>query len=117
MYFRSLKKSASDVSLNETLDNNSDGGSLSLIDVISSEDEMLDNVDLAANIRLLKKFMNTVLSAREKRIITLRYGLFGEEVHTQHQAAQKLDISRSYVSRIEKKALTKLQNAFNELNA
>lgn len=114
MYFRSLKKNAADISLNETLDNNSDGASLSLIDVVSNEDEMLENVDLSSNIRLLKKFMNSVLTDRERRIVSMRYGLNGENQQTQHEIAKKLDISRSYVSRIEKKALNKLQTAFNE---
>ncbi len=114
MYFRSQKKSASDVSLNETLDNESESSSLSLMDVISCEDDMLDNVDLAANIKLLRKYMTTELTGRERRIICMRYGIGGEKALTQHEIAKKLDISRSYVSRIEKKALTKLQTAFND---
>ena len=113
MYFRSQKKSASDVSLNESLDNESESSSLSLMDVVSCEDDMLENVDLAANIRLLHKYMNSELTGREKRIICMRYGIGGEKALTQHEIAKKLDISRSYVSRIEKKALTKLQSAFN----
>ena len=113
MYFRSQKKSASDVSLNESLDNESESSSLSLMDVVSCEDDMLENVDLAANIRLLHKYMNSELTGREKRIICMRYGIGGVKALTQHEIAKKLDISRSYVSRIEKKALTKLQSAFN----
>ena len=113
MYFRSQKKSASDVSLNESLDNESESSSLSLMDVVSCEDDMLENVDLAANIRLLHKYMNSELTGREKRIICMRYGIGGAKALTQHEIAKKLDISRSYVSRIEKKALTKLQSAFN----
>ena len=113
MYFRTQKKSASDVSLNESLDNESESSSLSLMDVVSCEDDMLENVDLAANIRLLHKYMNSELTGREKRIICMRYGIGGVKALTQHEIAKKLDISRSYVSRIEKKALTKLQSAFN----
>ncbi len=113
MYFRSQKKSTSDVSLNESLDNESESSSLSLMDVVSCEDDMLENVDLAANIRLLHKYMNSELTGREKRIICMRYGIGGVKALTQHEIAKKLDISRSYVSRIEKKALTKLQSAFN----
>lgn len=113
MFFRSQRKLQGEVSLSDTLDTGGDGSSLSLMDVISVDDTMmedLDNKDACAKVR---RCVRQCLTARENRIITLRYGLSGKEPLTQRDVAQRCGISRSYVSRIEKKALQKLEQAMN----
>lgn len=110
MYFRSLKKSANEVSINEELDTDKDGNSLSYMDVVAEEDTILD--DVYRNIRAtnLMSAIETVLDPREKTVVRLRYGLT-EPPKTQKETAVVLGISRSYVSRIEKSALLKLKDA------
>lgn len=98
MYFRSSKKSAQDVSLNEPIDTDKDGNTLTLIDIMATEDNILDNLDYKMKSEQLKKYIDNVLSPRERTIIRLRYGLDGIEPLTQREVAQKLGISRSYVS-------------------
>ena len=113
MHFRSQRKLQGEVSLSDTLDTGGDGSSLSLMDVISVDDTMmedLDNKDACAKVR---RCVNECLTDREAHIITLRYGLGGKEPLTQREVAQRCGISRSYVSRIEKKALQKLEQAMN----
>ncbi len=112
MYFRNIKRSASDVSLNDPIDTDKDGNTLSLIDILSSEDTILENVELKSRIRQLYKFIEGELYGRERTIIELRFGLRNHHHKTQREVAELLGISRSYVSRIEKKALDKLANAF-----
>lgn len=112
MHFRANRKTASEVSLSETLDSDGDGNSLALMDVISCEDENLHEIELSDRYQQMYKYMNTYLDEREKQVITLRYGLGGREPLTQREIAGKYGISRSYVSRIEKKALHKLEEAF-----
>ena len=110
MYFRSVRKSAFDVSLSDTIEAEGDGGSLCLMDVVCMEEDMLESIsrcELAGSIRQLVK---NKLDKREAQIISLRYGLEGEPPKTQREVAQQCGISRSYVSRIEKKALEKLKN-------
>ena len=114
MHFRSQKKSAGDLSLSDSIDLDGDGNSLSLMDVLSQEDEMLERVgddELCAQVR---RYVATVLDDREARIIRLRYGLDTGVPKTQRETADILHISRSYVSRIEKKALEKLNECFDE---
>ena len=113
MYFRSKKKTAFDVSINDPIDTDKDGNTLTLIDVIACEDTIVDDIDKAMKIAHLKQYIKT-LSKRERVIIELRYGLNGNLPLTQREVASKLDISRSYVSRIEKKALLDLRNMFSE---
>lgn len=110
MHFRSLKKSANEVSINEELDTDKDGNSLSYMDVVAEEDTILD--DVYRNIRATKLMsaIDTVLDPREKTVVRLRYGLT-EPPKTQKETAVVLGISRSYVSRIEKSALLKLKDA------
>ena len=112
MQFRNLKKSASDVSINDPIDSDKDGNSLTLMDVISDETSLIDNIDLKLKAERLYKLVDSVLTPREREIIVGRYGLNGQRAYTQREIAKKMDISRSYVSRIEKKALEKLQKQF-----
>lgn len=112
MCFRSAKKSAQDVSLNETIDTDKDGNQLTLLDILAVEDDILDNLDKKLNTRKLGQFMREELTEREFQILVMRYGLDGKKPVTQKEIAGMLDISRSYVSRIETKALKKLRKRF-----
>ncbi|MBQ2469945.1 MAG: sigma-70 family RNA polymerase sigma factor [Ruminococcus sp.] len=113
MHFRSVKKSAQDVSLNETIDTDKDGNPLTLMDIMAVDDTILDDLDRKLNSRKLGQFIREELSGREKTVILLRYGLGGTEPLTQKEIAKQLGISRSYVSRIETKALKKLKKRFD----
>ena len=111
MHFRAQRRSAGDVSLSEALDSEDEDGSLSFLDVVAQEDDLAERVGLREECDRLRGMVETVLDAREARIIRLRYGLGGGEPLTQNETAQRCGISRSYVSRIEKKALEKLRRA------
>lgn len=113
MFFRSAKKTAQDVSISEPIDTDKDGNALTLIDVIATEDTIVDDLDTKLKIESLPQFMGEALSEREKEIISLRYGLTGADRLTQREVAKRLDISRSYVSRIEKKALSQLRKKYD----
>ena len=110
MYFRSQRKSAGDVSLSDALDNDGEGG-LSIQDVLYEEDDTLERLALREDSLRLRGFVETALDAREREIITLRYGLGDRTPLPQRTVAQKLGISRSYVSRLEKRALEKLRQS------
>jgi len=110
MYYRSKKKNRNDVSINDEIDTDKDGNTLSLIDVLASDEDILDNIYRDIRTEKLIKAINTVLDPRERTIIELRYGL-KEPRLTQKQTSEKLGISRSYVSRLEKKALKSLKKA------
>lgn len=112
MYFRANKRRNSDISLNNSIGVDKDGNEISLIDVIPSKDEELS--DLILKNSNIEELMNSfdVLNEREKEIIIKRYGLFCSKEYTQKDIAKLLNISRSYVSRIEKRALLKLYKAF-----
>ncbi len=112
MYFRSLKKSAQDISFSEPIDTDKDGNTLTLGDIVSDESDVLEQTDQKLKIESLKKILPIALDKREKEIIFMRYGLMGKEQLTQQEIAKKLGISRSYVSRIEKSALKKLRPYF-----
>ena len=112
MYFRAAKKSAQDVSLNETIDTDKDGNPLTLMDIMAVDDHILDDLDRKLNAQKLGRFIREALSEREQTVIVLRYGLNGQEPMTQKQVAQRLGISRSYVSRIETKALKLLRKRY-----
>lgn len=114
MYFRSAKKSARDVYLDEPVDVDKDGNSMSLMDIIAEDDNMVDRIDTMIKSRQLYGFVENSLDEREREIILYRYGLYGKKPLTQREVAEKLDISRSYVSRIEKKALEKLKNKYEK---
>ena len=114
MHFRSQKKSAGDLSLSDSIDLEGDGSRLSLMDVLSQEDELLERVGDDEICQQLREYVDTVLDPREGRIIKLRYGLENGLPMTQRETAQAMGISRSYVSRIEKRALEKLNQCFDE---
>ena len=114
MFFRSAKKTAQDVSLNDPIDTDKDGNTLTLLDTIATDDHILEDIDLRMKVRQLYDAVKTRLSPREREIILLRYGLTGRRPLVQREVAKKLNISRSYVSRLEKKALQKLRKAFDE---
>lgn len=109
MHFRSQKKTMGDVSLSDVLDTDGDGNSLSLMDVLAQDDEMSDRIGELELCGKLKALVRSALNEREARIIKLRYGLDGSPPMTQRETAKVCGISRSYVSRIEKKALAKLK--------
>lgn len=111
MFFRSQKKLAGEVSLADTLDPGDEPGSLSLMDVIAVEDDMLEELDNRDACQKVRRCVDHCLSARERTIIIQRYGLDDKPPRTQKEIASRCGISRSYVSRIEKKALTKLEQA------
>ena len=114
MYFRSQKKLAAEVSINETIDVDRDGNPLTYMDVINCEDSVTDEIDLKIQSSRAITYVNTVLNERERQIIVMRYGLGNVKPKTQKDVAALLGISRSYVSRIEKGALEKLAEAFGE---
>ena len=114
MYFRSQKKTACEVSINETIDIDKDGNPLTYIDVISCEDTIAEDIDLRLNSKKAIDLINTVLTDRERQIIVLRYGLNNRKPVTQREIAAALGISRSYVSRIEKSAIDKLRDGFGD---
>ncbi|MBO5938680.1 MAG: RNA polymerase sporulation sigma factor SigK [Clostridia bacterium] len=112
MHFRAQKKHSSEISLNETIDVDRDGNPLTYIDVISCDESMTSEIERKIASDRALRYVNTLLTPRERQVILLRYGLSGKRPMTQREIAQILKISRSYVSRIEKGALEKLQNAF-----
>lgn len=111
MSFRAQKKHSSEISINETIDVDRDGNPLSYMDVISSDEDLSEEVDRKIMTSKALSCIKTILSLRERQIIIMRYGLFGTEELTQREIAERLGISRSYVSRIEKSALEKLRDA------
>lgn len=114
MYFRSQKKSMGDVSLSDVLETDGEGNNLSFMDVLAQDDEMSERIGNMELCGKLREIVKASLSKREGRIIMLRYGLLGNSPMTQRETAQECGISRSYVSRIEKKALEKLKNAMSD---
>lgn len=112
MYFRSDKKNSKNISLNETVGFDKEGNEISFLDILKTPDpEYAENIQNQDNIKSLKQYFN-VLTPREKEIIIKRYGLNNEKEVTQKEIAKELNISRSYVSRIEKRALTKILREF-----
>ena len=109
MYFRNKKKYAQDVSFTEPIDCDKDGNTLSLIDIMADERSVAEDIEDKLRNERLYKVIDGALSEREKEIIYLRYGLDGRRSYTQREVAKHLGISRSYVSRIEKKALETLK--------
>lgn len=111
MYFRSQRKSSSDVSLSDYIETGKDGNALSLMDVLCTDDDLFDNLSARETYSRLYRAMEQVLTDRERLVIRLRYGLGGQPPRTQREIADQCGISRSYISRIEKKALGKLEEA------
>lgn len=114
MYFRTQKKLACEVSINEAIDTDKDGNPLTYIDIISTDDTIADDLDIKINSKKAVDIIKSQLNAREKQIIVLRYGLDGNTPLTQREIASKLGISRSYVSRIEKAVLEKINMYLNK---
>lgn len=114
MYFRSLKKSAQDISINEPIDTDSEGNPLTLMDIVFTEDTIADEIDDRIMIKRLYKYIEELEDERDKLIITYRYGLYGKRPMTQIEISKMLNISRSYVSRIEKKVIEKLRKKLTE---
>ena len=109
MHFRAQRKSAQDVSLSDYIDNGSDGAPLELMDVVGDEEDLLETVSRREEIRKVSKAMETSLTDQERQVILLRYGLGQHRAHRQREVAEKIGLSRSYVSRIEKKAIALLK--------
>lgn len=113
MYFRANKKSANDLSLNDPIESDADGNPITLMDVMYSDDTILDDIDLKMKILKLKETVNNLEDEKQKQIIIKRYGLDNKKALTQREIAKQMNISRSYVSRIEKKALENIKKSFS----
>ena len=111
MYFRAQKKSAQDVSLSDYIETDTEGAALSLMDVVSEDDDLLERVSNREATRKLCSAVDSCLSPQERQVILMRYGLGGYHPLRQREVAERTGISRSYVSRIEKRALEKLREA------
>lgn len=111
MQFRAQKKTAQDISVNEPIDTDSEGNPLTLMDIISTEDEIVEDIYKITMLKKISTEVGRIKDPREKSIIMMRYGLDGMRPMTQLEVSKKLNISRSYVSRIEKKALKELRKA------
>ena len=111
MYFRSQKKSAQDVSLSDFIETGADGAPLQLMDVVAEDCDLLEQVSNQETVLQLRRVIEEKLSDQEKTVIRLRYGLDGGTAKRQREVADITGISRSYVSRIEKRALQKLREA------
>ncbi len=112
MNFRATKKSAGDVYISEPIETDKDGNTLTLIDLVDDGKDINQQVDMMIYSEQLMRFIDKCLTKRERKIIVMRYGLYGTLPRTQNEVAEILDISRSYVSRIEKKALEKLRKMY-----
>ena len=117
MMLRGKKKISKEVSIYDPIGVDREGNEINLLDVIESEQvDVIDKMELSGRLKLLNELFGKVLSEREKEILTMRYGLFGTKEITQREIGKILGISRSYVSRIEKKALFKLYEGFKQTN-
>ncbi len=112
MYFRSQKKLSNEISINETIDIDRDGNPLTYMDIISCDDTIAEDIDRKLHTKKALRLLNEILSERERTVLILRYGLNNQPAMTQRDVAKRLNISRSYVSRIEKSALEKLLDKF-----
>lgn len=113
MYFRSQRKSSQDVSLSDYIETGTDGAALSLMDVVSEDEDLLETISARERVAEVRRAVDSCLTEQERQIILLRYGLGGCIPHRQREVAAKTGISRSYVSRIEKRALQKLRKALD----
>ena len=114
MHFRSQKKNAGDISLSEIIETGKDGSALSLMDVVCSDEDLFEQLSDQEIYRKLYEKIDQCLSERERKVILLRYGIGNRPPMTQNEVAALCDISRSYVSRIEKKALQKLEKELKD---
>lgn len=114
MMLRQERKCSKELSLYEPIGTDKEGNEINLLDIVEYENkDITEQIILEDNIQILYRAIQTSLDARERKVLTLRYGLYGIHPLTQREVASALNISRSYVSRIEKKALSKLQKSFN----
>ena len=109
MHFRAQRKSAQDVSLSDYIETGSDGAALSLMDVVSEDTDLMERVSARESVQQLRRALKTCLTEQELQVISLRYGLDGDTPKRQREVAKICGISRSYISRIEKRALEKLR--------
>lgn len=116
MHFRAKRRTAQDVSFSEPIDTDRDGNELTLLDVVAGEDTLCEDTELKINGEKLHRYLHEELEPREREILVLRYGLVNDPL-TQREVAARLNISRSYVSRIEKRALEKLHRRFEKGDA
>lgn len=114
MHFRSVKKTAQDISMNEPIETDNEGNPLTLTDIIATEDTIVDDIQEKANRKKVRELVEKIRNERDKTIIILRYGLSGNEPKTQQEVADLLGISRSYVSRIETRVLNEMRDEFDE---
>lgn len=112
MYFRQERKGMQDISLSEPVETDGEGNPLTLMEIIKVDDTIVDDIDIKLKEKMLKKFVEDIPNERDKTIIILRYGLNGGKPMTQKEVAKQLNISRSYVSRIEKRVLKYLNRKF-----
>lgn len=112
MHFRNLKKTTMDISINEPIETDKNGNILTLMDTIATDESVIDKIDTKINIQKLNKYIKKYLTPREKAIICMRYGLCNKKPLPQREVAKMLGISRSYVSRIEKKVIEILKKHF-----
>ena len=114
MHFRAGRKRAQDVSLSELIETGTDGAALELQDVVAGEEDLLEELSSRENARRLRAAVEAVLTDQEREVVSMRYGLFGRQAQKQREVAARLGISRSYVSRIEKRALERLRETLRE---
>lgn len=114
MMFRNNKKTQQEISLSESVESDKDGNNLVLMDVIAVDDDIVERIDTKFKSEKLQQYINEELDEREKTVIELRYGLNGHKEKTQREIAAMLNISRSYISRIETKALKKLRQRYDK---
>ncbi len=112
MYFRNIKKTSQEISFNEPIDIDSEGNPLTLMDIISVDDTIIDDIDSKEKLIKTVEIINNIKSKRDKLIIIKRYGLDGAPPKTQKEVAKELKISRSYVSRIEKRIIEAIRDEF-----
>ena len=109
MHFRSQRKTAQDVSLSDQIETDTDGAALSLMDVVAEDCDLLEQLSAREQVQQLRQIIPRCLTSCEQQVIRLRYGLGGEPPKRQREVAQITGLSRSYISRIEKRALEKLR--------
>lgn len=113
MHYRYRKKDSANISVNEPIDTDSEGNPLTLIDIISVDDTICDDIDLKNKTRQLYQMIEGMTDTRDKEIIIRRYGLYNQKEMTQNEIAEAMGISRSYVSRIEKRVIGELREKFS----